>query len=288
MLKVYHSNRLEQLAIYMAATIQVEPLQSVLAPEVIVTQHQGMARWLSMQLAQVQGISANCDYPLPASYIWKLYRSQLDNVPESSLFDRSILTWRLMDCLPRLLDEPEFTPLKHYLKSGREQLKQYQLCRYIADTFEQYLIYRPEWIHAWQRGEDSGCEKQPWQSRLWRAVVGDTPPVHRASLHQQFMQRAALDKIDPQKLPQRLMVFGINNLPPSYLDVLAAVAKKSTFTSSHSTLAWPSGKISAPPKRSPDCANCGKNRANQTALKCMKWATRYSPPWASRGVIFNA
>ncbi len=226
MLKVYHSNRLEHLAAYMAATIQVEPLHSVLAPEVIVTQHQGMARWLSMQLAQVQGISANCDYPLPASYIWKLYRSQLEGVPESSLFDRSTLTWRLMDCLPTLLDEAEFIPLKHYLKSGREQLKQYQLCRYIADTFEQYLIYRPEWIHAWQQGKNDGCEKQPWQSRLWRAVLGDTPPAHRASLHQQFMQLAAQDKIDPQKLPQRLMVFGINNLPPSYLDVLAAVAKK--------------------------------------------------------------
>ena len=101
------------------------------------TQHQGMARWLSIQLAQVQGISANYDYPLPASYIWALYRSQLDNVPESSSFERSTLAWRLMALLPTLLDEPEFSPLKHYLEGGRDQLKQYQLCRYIADTFEQ-------------------------------------------------------------------------------------------------------------------------------------------------------
>ncbi|VAW85376.1 Exodeoxyribonuclease V gamma chain [hydrothermal vent metagenome] len=225
MLKIYHSNRLEHLAAHLAATIQVEPLQSVLAAEVIVTQHQGMARWLSIQLAQVQGISANCDYPLPASYIWALYRSQLDEVPEHSTFDRSTLAWRLMALLPTLLDELEFIPLKQYLEGGRDQLKQYQLCRYIADTFEQYLIYRPEWIHAWQRGENKGCEKQPWQSHLWRALVADQAPLHRASLHQQFMQRAAAGNINPETLPQRLMIFGINSLPPAYLEVLAAVAQ---------------------------------------------------------------
>ncbi len=226
MLKIYHSNRLEHLAAHLAATLQVEPLQSVLAAEVIVTQHQGMARWLSIQLAQVQGISANCDYPLPASYIWSLYRSQLGGVPEHSSFDRSTLAWRLMALLPTLLDEAEFTPLKHYLESGRDQLKQYQLCRYIADTFEQYLIYRPEWIDAWQRGENEGCEKQPWQSRLWRALVADETPVHRASLHQQFMRRAAAGKINLEALPQRLVIFGINSLPPAYLEVLAAVAEQ--------------------------------------------------------------
>ncbi len=225
MLKVYHSNRLERLAAYMAATIQVEPLQSVLAPEVIVTQHQGMARWLSMQMAQVQGISANCQYPLPASYIWQLYRGQLDEVPERSIFDRSTLAWRLMDVLPTVLDEPEFSPLKHYLEGGRDQLKQYQLCRYIADTFEQYLIYRPEWIDAWQRGENDGCDKHPWQSRLWRALLKGETPIHRASLHQQFIQLAKNGQLNDKTLPQRLMVFGINTLPPAYLEVLAAVAE---------------------------------------------------------------
>ena len=230
MFKVYHSNRLERLVAYLSATMQVEPLHSPLASEVIVTQHQGMARWLSMQLAQMQGISANCTFPLPASYIWNLYRSQLKEVPESSVFDRSILAWRLMVVLPDLLEQDEFSPLKHYLEGGRDQLKQYQLCRYIADTFEQYLIYRPEWILAWEQGDNAGCEKHPWQSHLWRAAIADElanghPPLHRASLHQQFMRLAEAGKMNPNTLPQRIMVFGINSLPPAYLDVLAAVAQ---------------------------------------------------------------
>ena len=230
MFKVYHSNRLERLAAYLAATMQVEPLQSPMAAEVIVTQHQGMARWLSMQLAQVQGISANCHFPLPASYIWHLYRSQLKEVPESSVLDRAILAWRLMAVLPKLLDKDEFAPLKSYLEGGRDQLKQYQLCRYIADTFEQYLIYRPEWILAWEKGDNAGCEKHPWQSYLWRAVIADdgtqtSEPLHRASLHQQFMQLAEAGEINPNTLPQRIMVFGVNTLPPAYLEVLAAVAQ---------------------------------------------------------------
>ncbi len=225
MLKIYHSNRLERLAAYLAAIMQVEPLSSVLASEVIVTQHQGMARWLSQQLAQIQGISANIEYPLPASYIWKLYRSQLPDVPESSEFDRAILSWRLMDILPGLLEEEAFTPLKHYLATGRDHLKLYQLCRYVADTFEQYLIYRPEWILDWQTGGSLGCNKHPWQAPLWRAVIGDKTPIHRASLQQQFMELAVAGQINPSTLPQRIMVFGINALPPAYLEALAAVAQ---------------------------------------------------------------
>lgn len=226
MLKLYHSNRLEQLTAYLAAIQQIEPLEPVFAAEVVVTQHQGMARWLSQQLANIQGISANTEYPLPANFIWKLYRSQLDDVPESSCFDRSILSWRLMEILPKRLEQPEFIALKHYLATGRDHLKLYQLCRYVADTFEQYLIYRPEWILDWQQGGSLGCEKQPWQCHLWRALTeGDEPPIHRASLHQQFMTLANSGKIDPTTLPQRIMIFGINSLPPAYLEALAVVAE---------------------------------------------------------------
>ena len=58
MLKLYQSNQLERL-IAILADVTSEPLANVFASEHILVQSQGMARWLSLQLARINGISAN-------------------------------------------------------------------------------------------------------------------------------------------------------------------------------------------------------------------------------------
>ncbi len=40
--------------------------------------------------------------------------------------------------------------LQSYLAGG--QAAAYQLSGQLADTFDQYLVYRPQWISAWQQG----------------------------------------------------------------------------------------------------------------------------------------
>ena len=54
-MKLYTSNRLEQLAHQLTAALST-PLKSPLAPEVIVVQSRGMARWVSLQIAQISKI----------------------------------------------------------------------------------------------------------------------------------------------------------------------------------------------------------------------------------------
>jgi exodeoxyribonuclease V gamma subunit len=63
-MKLYTSNRLEQLANQLAAALDA-PLNSPLAREVIVVQSRGMARWLSLQIAQISKICMNCEFPFP-------------------------------------------------------------------------------------------------------------------------------------------------------------------------------------------------------------------------------
>ncbi len=226
MLRVYHSNRLEDLAQALVAVMSSAPLSSALAKEVVVTQHQGMARWLALQIAQSQGVAANLDFPFPAAFIWQLYHKHLDEVPERSGYDREILTWRIMAALPAHLKTPAFQALKHYLSTGAGALKLYQLSRHIADTYEQYLIYRPDWILDWEADKNTGCAGQLWQAILWRALTRGQAPRHRARLLHEFRILAGQDKLNAKRLPERVMVFGVSTLPPAYLEVLAGVAQQ--------------------------------------------------------------
>ena len=234
MLHLHHGNRLERLLDTLVALTD-EPLGDPLATELILVQNQGMARWLSLRLAERAGIAANLEFPLPASFIWKLFREQLDEVPERSGFDRETLLWRTLGRLPALLDEPGFEPLKSYLAAGEIPLRRYQLARRISDLFDQYLVYRPDFIAAWEGGEESH-----WQARLWRdlACTDDgRPPLHRARLFELFKRKAVNGALDIAKLPSRLFLFGHTALAPAYLDLLAVIAQ---FTEVHLLLLNPS------------------------------------------------
>lgn len=83
MFTVYHSNRLEHLADQLAAVVR-QPPASPLASEIIIVQSQGMARWLSLYLAQQLGICANIRFPFPASFLWDMFRRVLIQVPETA------------------------------------------------------------------------------------------------------------------------------------------------------------------------------------------------------------
>lgn len=218
MFRVYHSNRLETLLERLVDATAV-PAGGVFAPEVVVTQSRGMARWLALGLAERRSIAANIDFVLPASFFWRVLTSQIPEAGETSAFDREVLAWRLMDVLPELLDAPGFEPLARYLRGERPELKRYQLCKRIADVFDQYLVYRPDMILEW---EQAPAQDDDWQARLWRAL-SEGAGHHRAGLMRDFLSERLV--LAPERLPQRVCIFGIPSLPPVYLDSLAKLAE---------------------------------------------------------------
>ena len=76
--------------------------------------------------------------------------------PRKTPFEKDSTLWRLMRLIPTFLQQKEFEPLKKYLASSpaSEQQKLYQLSLKVADLFDQYLVYRPEWIAAWEENND--------------------------------------------------------------------------------------------------------------------------------------
>ncbi len=218
MLHVHHSNRMERLRDRLIEVTE-RPLANPLAPETIVVQHLGMGRWLALALARHHGIAANLHFPFPASFVWEMFTRTLTDVPDTSAFDRDVLTWRIMALLADSLEQPGFEAPRHYLGGG-DALKRYQLARRIADVFDQYLVYRPDWIENWEAGTESH-----WQAQLWRAVVTGSDGQHRASLLRRFIARCDRGEIDPASLPERISVFGISSLPPAYLETFARLGE---------------------------------------------------------------
>ncbi|PMZ49684.1 hypothetical protein C1X25_31220, partial [Pseudomonas sp. GW247-3R2A] len=94
------------------------------------------------------GIAAAIDVQLPGSFMWQLYRMVLgrDEIPVKSLLDKAPLTWRLMRLLPQLINQPHFEPLQRFLTNDTDLRKRYQLSERLADLFDQYQVYRADWL----------------------------------------------------------------------------------------------------------------------------------------------
>ena len=216
---LHKSNRLENLAQRLAEETLRAPLSSPFAPEQIIVPAQGLAQWLKLELARRHGLAANLELPFPRAFFFALMQNVLPEKTRAGLIEPEALTWRLMEKLNPLLGEPAFQEIKNYLHSSPDPRRKFQLAERIAGLFDQYSVYRPQWIDAWQRGQETH-----WQAQLWRAAMSDGLACQGKFL---FELNNALKQsdCDKTKLPERLTIFCPTSLPPVYLEVFQSLAR---------------------------------------------------------------
>ncbi|MEQ1531007.1 MAG: exodeoxyribonuclease V subunit gamma, partial [Methylococcales bacterium] len=200
---IIHSNHLENLRELVVTWLQLNPLKP-LENEIVLVQSNGMAQWLKLALASEPGlgICAAIDMQLPASFLWQAYRKILgEHIDAESPFSKAALTWRLFKLLPCQANKPDFAPLQQFLADDHDLRKRYALAQCLADLFDQYQVYRADWLNDWAQGQnhvnDSHGRAQLlsaahiWQAELWRALLTDIPDRQRrhsrAFLHEQFL-----------------------------------------------------------------------------------------------------
>ena len=222
MLTLYHAPDLETLG-ELATTLLATPMDDPFAPALVVVPSQGMGRWLTLELARKQGIAMQVEVQLPAKFVWDLSRLALGQLPEQSAFSPSSLSWRLYDWLCEPAHLAQAPRLAHYLDGGDER-RRLSLAVKIADVFDQYLLYRDDWLAAWERSEllDLGPD-EAWQALLWRELTKDGHP-HRARLLEDLLARL-FDAAPITGLPERVLIFGISSLPPHHMRVLEGLAR---------------------------------------------------------------
>lgn len=254
---VLHSHRLENLRDVLVQWLQAYPL-APLEDEIVLVQSNGMAQWLKAALAADPdstppglGICAAVKMQFPARFFWQAYRAVLgpDAVPKTSPFDKDRLRWRILRLLPGLLAQAEFEPLRQYLADDPDGRKAWQLAAQLADLFDQYQVYRADWLDDWSRQNDrlrqapeSGREPLPlpererWQPLLWRALEADIAASgeggygaglagHRAGLQTRFAEHLRSSSRRPAGLPRRVIVWGFSTLPGHVLEGLAELGR---------------------------------------------------------------
>ena len=236
---ILHGNQLEQLRAAVFQWLRAHPL-APLEMDTFLVQSNGVAEWLKIALAQDMRVCAATRVALPARFLWEAYRAMLgrEQVPKISAFDKSPLTWRLMRLLPALLADAVYAPLRHFLGDGDPE-RRLQLAERLADLFDQYQVYRADWLEDWSAGRDvlrtaRGTSMalppdQLWQGALWRAIVASVPEHEqgwgRATIHTRFVQAVERDAAPASPLPRRVVLFGVSALPYQTLQALAALSR---------------------------------------------------------------
>lgn len=158
-LTIFSSNHMENLADLCAVLMSEYPQSDVFAHEQVVVMNMGMRTFLTQRVAMQNEIASLCDFNQIWQLIYGIYRILHPHSPKKDLYNRDHMTWNLFSILGQLVAEPPkelpeggvdiCLKLRQYLEDDEYGDKAYELAAKIADTLDQYQMYRPEWIKAW-------------------------------------------------------------------------------------------------------------------------------------------
>ncbi|HAW17882.1 MAG TPA: exodeoxyribonuclease V subunit gamma, partial [Oceanospirillaceae bacterium] len=242
-LMVYPANRLEDLAVLLNHVLKLghqNDTFGVLNSAQVIVENTGMQHWLNTQLATQNGIAMNIDYPLPGKFVWQLARQLLGDteVPQQPPYQREALVWRIDDVLAsdEIRSNNEFFEANRYWQSeasgsvttsptANDLLKRFQLASALADLFEQYILYRPDWLKQWQIDGQNEHQVQHWQAQLW-AILCRQDGRHPIDIQHKLMGcLLQMSGAEPNTLPQQICLFALNTMAPATLDVFSALAQ---------------------------------------------------------------
>ena len=230
-MRIYRSNRVESLVPALARTVH-SPVSDPFAPEWIVVQGPGMEKWLSMALSRENGVFANPRFPFPRTFLTQMIEAVLGPDEDDTLrYEPERLAWTVAAALPEHLEKRSFAPLAQYLVDDEHGEKRLQLARRIAETFDHYVIHRPEMILGWQsgaagQGTDRLDPELDWQRELWLSLVERCGPGHLASRVLDFIRTLEASDSVAFDLPERVSIFGVSTLPPLFVEGLVALSRR--------------------------------------------------------------
>jgi exodeoxyribonuclease V gamma subunit len=212
------------------------PLDDALAPEIVAVPTRGVERWLTQQLAtrlgvtlgRADGVCANVEFPFPATLVRAAAAAASGIDPKRDPWAPNRVVWPLLDVVDECLGEPWLAPLQTHLENAapKGEVRRFATVRHVADLYDRYAIHRPELLGAWGAGDAAAFDSLPpesrWQAELWRRL---RVRISVANPAERLESACAVLRARPQivDLPSRFSVFGLTQLPATYLDVLVSL-----------------------------------------------------------------
>lgn len=161
---ICNSNDLDNLAVSAAYLMRTYPPRHPLALEQVVVMNRGMQTYLTQFTARCNGISAQCEYQQVWQLIFKIHRLLHPGADPRNLFSRLYLTLNILGLKPRWAQKPAagkpdyFKKMREYLENDAVGDKAYLLSARLADTLDQYQMYRPQWVREWNSWNEDDFE----------------------------------------------------------------------------------------------------------------------------------
>lgn len=183
----------------------------------VIVPNKSMERYLTIRFAARKGIESGITFP----FLMSMFGG--DGAPE---IDAETIRWRICRILPELKGIAAFSALNEWLKD--DPLRRYELAGVFGELYNKYLLYRPDWINAWERGvapdDLRGVPDERLQGELWRRIAGDDwRGRHFAAVVGGDGFPAAGGEPDDGAAAVRL--FGFSSLAPSVLHCLERIGR---------------------------------------------------------------
>ncbi|PPI87771.1 exodeoxyribonuclease V subunit gamma [Candidatus Pantoea edessiphila] len=232
MFYIYHSNQLDVLKTLLNSVINYNANDNPLETDLIIVNNLDMARWLKIGIASDLDIAANIKFYIFADFIWDIIYKIKPNISINKFFDKNIVCWMIISRMPIILKDNKFNFISNYLDNCQHEKNLFEFSLNIANIFEKYLIYRPDWLDIWESGKliKNIGDKQLWQAAIWRDLIfnyGNYSESSKSNLdnfYSVFIQKIHQDKRVLAFLPSRLFIFGISSFPPYHLQVLNTIS----------------------------------------------------------------
>ena len=226
-ISLFRSDRIEILVQKLADLMQKNPQKNIFVPTEILIASDGMKHFINLSLAKELGVASNIHYSKVHSFFWRiLYESNKNQIkPFRYCYTPEILQWQILNVFQSdKMPETVKKAISFYLKS--HDIAAYGLSQTLAKLFEQYMIYRPDWIRAWSKNKLIATlgDDEIWQKDLWLAIQESWDAPNRVELLDDLLTKLKNKKLS-FRLPERVFVFAAGALAPLYLQLFNALSQ---------------------------------------------------------------
>ena len=235
MLQLHFANRFETLADQFVRRLGEQAAgRSPFEADEVVVPSAAITRRLIIELARRQGVCANVNFSYLAHWLWQQTERLVPDWPESARFDADVFAWRILAAF----EDASWSRAQPRLSSWLAQadpVMRHELAQRVAGLFDQYLVYRPEWMEAWFRNEtvrlpgaDEGAAlDQQWQAALWRRLAEETASDGRHPILalMEMLDARGIGLAGTGRLPASAHVFCLPTMPPVHLELLQRLGK---------------------------------------------------------------
>lgn len=230
MFNIYQSNSLEKLAQHFGEIYKPDK-NNPLYPTWVIVQNNEIKEWLSLKFATQNEIAGNFRFIFPSEFLWVLYRLGDKDIPQVLPSDLNAMHWALFDLFGTNREMLQHIP--YYDLSADSPTKRFQLCTHLADNFDQYQVYRPEMMEAWNEGKLVTKHKdEKWQSSIWKRLNehwSSNPKTKeipsRSGAFNELLSWLEMDSPFLAQLPEQLYVFGLSQVSRPFLEITGRLAK---------------------------------------------------------------